>query len=354
MVEEDLKPMFIPFGNVVDLHVIRDHASKAHKGCAFVTFGTREETEACIYGLHNKMTLPGMSKPIQVHYAGENPRAGGFAASGNAAGGNTPGTTHKLFIGMVPKTFVEDDLRPIFSPFGEIKDMNVLRGPDGQSKGCAFILFKDVGSAVQAITTLNGKIKLEGATSNLVVQFASSSDKNRSQQLAQQASTATMLGAGFPMMPQTQQFLDPYAGLTSAATTAALGGGAFAAYPQYMLPPTSYGIAPPAVPATSNGGIGSNKEGPPGANLFIYHLPKDYTDSSLMALFSQFGPLVSCKVITDSATGQNKGFGFVSYESPESAQIAILNTNGMQLPGGKRLKVDLKNRAGGAAAGRPY
>ena len=32
MLEDELRPMFIPFGNVVDVHVIRDHNSKAHKG----------------------------------------------------------------------------------------------------------------------------------------------------------------------------------------------------------------------------------------------------------------------------------------------------------------------------------
>ena len=62
---------------------------------------------------------------------------------------------------------------------------------------------------------------------------------------------------------------------------------------------------------------------------------------------------MSCKIITDKDTGESKGFGFVSYESPESAQIAILNTNGMQLHGGKRLKVEVK-AARAATAGRPY
>lgn len=44
--------------------------------------------------------------------------------------------------------------------------------------------------------------------------------------------------------------------------------------------------------------------------------------------------------------------GFVSFDAPEAAQLAIANTNGMQLPGGKRLKVSVKNA--GQSGGRPY
>ena len=40
-------------------------------------------------------------------------------------------------------------------------------------------------------------------------------------------------------------------------------------------------------------------------------------------------------------TQQSKGFGFVSYDNPVSAQSAISAMNGMQIDG-KRLKVELK------------
>ena len=40
------------------------------------------------------------------------------------------------------------------------------------------------------------------------------------------------------------------------------------------------------------------REGPPGANLFIYHLPHDLTDADLATLFSQtpVGQVISAKV----------------------------------------------------------
>ncbi|KAL2900510.1 RNA-binding protein BRN1 [Bienertia sinuspersici] len=81
--------------------------------------------------------------------------------------------------------------------------------------------------------------------------------------------------------------------------------------------------------------------GPPGANLFIYHIPQEFGDHELANAFQPFGRVVSAKVFVDKATGLSKCFGFVSYDSPAAAQSAISMMNGYQL-GGKKLKVQLK------------
>uniref|UniRef100_A0A3Q3A5H7 RRM domain-containing protein n=1 Tax=Kryptolebias marmoratus TaxID=37003 RepID=A0A3Q3A5H7_KRYMA len=43
--------------------------------------------------------------------------------------------TQKLFIGMISKKCNENDIRLMFSPYGQIEECRILRGPDGLSRG---------------------------------------------------------------------------------------------------------------------------------------------------------------------------------------------------------------------------
>ena len=71
----------------------------------------------------------------------------------------------------------------------------------------------------------------------------------------------------------------------------------------------------------------SNK-GPDGANLFIFHIPNHFTNLDMYHLFCQYGNLLSVRIMVERDTGRSRGFGFVSYDSPESAAMAIKELNG--------------------------
>eukprot|EP00062_Callorhinchus_milii_P025733 gi/632987036/ref/XP_007910571.1/ PREDICTED: CUGBP Elav-like family member 1 [Callorhinchus milii] len=446
--EKELKELFEQYGAVYEINVLRDRSQNPpqSKGCCFVTFYTRKAALEAQNALHNMKILPGMHHPIQMKPAD--------SEKNNAV------EDRKLFVGMISKKCNENDVRVMFSPFGQIEECRILRGPDGLSRGCAFITFATRSMAQNAIKSMHQSQTLESCSSPIVVKFADTQkDKEQKriaqqlQQQMQQLNAATMWGnlAGLntlgpqylalylqllqqtassgnmsglsglhPMAGLNAMQLQNLAALAAAANAAQTGTNALTSSnsPLNALtssgssnnsstnssvnPMASLGALQTLAGATAglnmgslagmaalNGGLGtgglsngtgstmdaltqaysgiqqyaaaalpslynqslltqqslsaagSQKEGPEGANLFIYHLPQEFGDQDLLQMFMPFGNVVSAKVFIDKQTNLSKCFGFVSYDNPVSSQAAIQAMNGFQI-GMKRLKVQLK------------
>lgn len=84
-----------------------------------------------------------------------------------------------------------------------------------------------------------------------------------------------------------------------------------------------------------------HNKGPEGANLFIFHIPNHFTNLDMWHLFCHYGNLLSVRIMVEKETGRSRGFGFVSYDAPEAAALAIKELNGFVI-GNKRLKVQHK------------
>ncbi|XP_061737629.1 CUGBP Elav-like family member 3 isoform X3 [Nerophis ophidion] len=415
--EKDLKPIFEQFGKIYELTVIKDKYTGMHKGCAFLTYCARESALKAQSALHEQKTLPGMNRPIQVKPADSEGR----------------GEDRKLFVGMLGKQQSDEDVRRLFEPFGSIDECTVLRGPDGTSKGCAFVKFQGHSEAQAAINSLHGSRTMPGASSSLVVKFADTEKERglrRMQQVASQLGIFSPMTLNFPaynaytqavnaQLVQQQALVAQSAYLSPVATVAAvqmqqmaaLNANGIIATPitpssgvnGYSTAPTNgqqgtetlytngvhtYQAQNPAAaldplqqayagmqhytaayPA-AYGLVGQpfpqqptlvaqqhqqpqqqqQREGPEGCNIFIYHLPQEFSDSEMLQMFLPFGNVISAKVFVDRATNQSKCFGFVSFDNPASAQAAIQAMNGFQI-GMKRLKVQLKRPKD---ANRPY
>lgn len=88
-----------------------------------------------------------------------------------------------------------------------------------------------------------------------------------------------------------------------------------------------------------------------GKKLYVGNLSFDATNKDLEELFAQAGTCESVAVITDRATGQSRGFGFIEMSSNAEAQTAIQEMNGRDLKG-RALKVsEAQAREGGGGGG---
>jgi len=88
-----------------------------------------------------------------------------------------------------------------------------------------------------------------------------------------------------------------------------------------------------------------------GKKLYVGNLGYDVSSADLERLFASHGTVESASVISDRATGQSKGFGFVEMSSSAEAQEAITALDGKDF-GGRTLRVnEAKPRPAGGGGG---
>ncbi len=67
--------------------------------------------------------------------------------------------------------------------------------------------------------------------------------------------------------------------------------------------------------------------------IYAGNLPLQMTEEALKELFSEAGEVLSAKIITDRATGQSRGFGFIEMATKAEGQKAISMLNGREVEG---------------------
>jgi len=67
--------------------------------------------------------------------------------------------------------------------------------------------------------------------------------------------------------------------------------------------------------------------------LFVGNLSFNATKDQIRDLFAAHGTVVETDVVTDKFSGRPRGFGFVTMETQEGADAAVLALNGKDLDG---------------------
>ncbi|XP_042902841.1 CUGBP Elav-like family member 2 isoform X4 [Parasteatoda tepidariorum] len=379
--ENDVRIMFSSFGSIEECTVLRDTNGQS-KGCAFVTYGSRQCAINAIKSMNHSQTMEGCNSPLVVKFADtqkDKDQKRHYQLMANLM--NMANIANLAAVNPQYLTVNEAASQTGFGAFANVPQVSSglnslnLQSLTGQTVSPSIGLSSpgsntsDLNTAsLQSIAALASLTSSSGLSPVLVQNLAA---------LAAAGNTSNSSGLSLPTHGNNSNTNSSLSGINSLSpvTSMALGitnsslsslsavngiGGKTAlttngasldaltqAYsglqPYSALPFAQLGLQTPN-PA------GKQIEGPEGANLFIYHLPQEFNDTDLAQTFMPFGNVISAKVFIDKQTNLSKCFGFVSYDNPSSAQTAIQAMNGFQI-GMKRLKVQLKRSKD---ASKPY
>ncbi|XP_070189162.1 CUGBP Elav-like family member 1 isoform X18 [Littorina saxatilis] len=358
--ENDIRMLFAPFGTIEDCTVLRD-ANSQSRGCAFVTFASRQCAINAIKGMHHSQTMEGCSSPLVckmadtqkekeqkkmqqmtsnlwMQFSSLGALGPQYLAMQQAAAANNMGGSFNM--GNLGR-----DSSGLQNLQGLAALANLANNPAAMNAmGAQNMPFNQMNSGT---SNASGMMDSQGAgSSSGMPNMGGNMGGNMGNMGGNMGNMGNnSMGSGFgnnmngfgstnaanmDALSQAYSGIQQYAGLSGLVNQASFPN-AFNSQAQMQQNAN----------AQSKQSEGARISGPDGANLFIYHLPQEFGDQDLMQMFMPFGNVVSAKVFIDKQTNLSKCFGFVSYDGAIAAQAAITSMNGFQI-GMKRLKVQLK------------
>ncbi|PON75495.1 Splicing factor-like protein [Parasponia andersonii] len=118
--EEDLRDLCDNIGDILEIRLMKDRETGENKGYAFVAFKTKEVAQQAIEELHSK------------EFKGKSLRC------------SLSETKHRLFIGNVPKSWIEDEFRKVVEEVGPgVENIELIKDPQNptRNRGFAFVLY---------------------------------------------------------------------------------------------------------------------------------------------------------------------------------------------------------------------
>ncbi|EDW12937.2 uncharacterized protein Dmoj_GI17944, isoform E [Drosophila mojavensis] len=349
--ENDVRKLFEVHGAIEECTVLRDQNGQS-KGCAFVTFATKHAAISAIkVTLSQNKIMEGCTSPLVVKFADTQKEKEQKKIQQIQANLWNLATNINIPLGQTPTT-VSTPILP-----NPPQQPSPVMGADALTPASIQLLqqLQTVGLQQQLLQALTGLGAAQQNNSSQDTTNAAAGLLNplSVQNLAaiaamtQPSLTNAATSPGSAQLTNTAALLwsDPNP-LASAYMSTAAGLPQFGNTTALSTSP----LASVALSAAAAAAAGKQIEGPEGCNLFIYHLPQEFTDTDLASTFLPFGNVISAKVFIDKQTSLSKCFGFVSFDNPESAQMAIKSMNGFQV-GTKRLKVQLKKPKD---ASKPY
>ncbi|KAL5060710.1 hypothetical protein RYX36_032314 [Vicia faba] len=167
--EDDIRLVFEVYGTIVEVVLLTDKATGARQGSCLVKYSTFNEAEMAIKALSNQYIFPGEAYPVVVRFADRARERfglrGGFCR--NMEKKDPPEVVDKIFVSYIHKDASSQDIEEIFSPYGHIEDVYIVR-----NRGYGFVKFSNREMALAAIKGLNRTFTMRGCDQPLSVRFA--------------------------------------------------------------------------------------------------------------------------------------------------------------------------------------
>ncbi|KAL1542622.1 flowering time control protein FCA-like [Salvia divinorum] len=160
--ELDVSAVFGEFGDIIEVVLLKDKRTGLQQECCFVKYARIDQAEHAIGAFNCHYTFPGALIPLKVKYAErERERLGNFGAQ-----------FHKLYVGCLNRLAARRDIEEIFSPYGVIQEIFIVRDEFKKNRGCGFVEYISRDMALAAIHALNGIYVMRGCDQPLIVRFA--------------------------------------------------------------------------------------------------------------------------------------------------------------------------------------
>lgn len=307
--EDDFKDAFEPYGIIEEIWVLKDRVTNEPKGVTYIKFSKTSEAALAMEEMNGRC-VGSHPRPLKVLIAHSRDQ-------GSRREMNEEERLVRLFV-VVPKSMGESELREHFNQFGDVDYVSIVRDRTSkESKGFAYIKYHRMSHAAKAFEDCERSFKPVFADPK-----PQKSDYHE--------------GGGGGGGGRGDRIGGP-GSTTSASTTASVSAG----YDMLSYMDTSH----------------SNPEG--NCRLAVITSPIINQDQ-LWRLFDLVPGLDYCELKRPDGRGrdrQNKAFGTVVYNNPQSATYAKEKLHGFEYPPGHRLIVkfdDLPPQAYTVGPPAPY
>lgn len=227
----------------------------------------------------------------------------------------------RIYIGSLDPDVREEDIRTIFSSFGEITSIEMPRDPtSNKSKGHCFVEYRKKESADVAIVSMQG-FQIKGRPIKLGKPNAALSGQG------------SVFSAGMGMASMSTAYTNPFANPMAAGVLAA---AAFLQSRSGVKIDTSVILSKIGASTSIPFSIGPTPPEMNGKRVHLENVPFDLGSQDIKKIFEPFGTIINCVLIPrDMLPGSFYGCGYIDFESPQVAQIVSSAMNGFEIAGAK-------------------